>query len=116
MATQAHAHSTLHQFDSAYLNEEGAVSSPPAHQPTLTLTHPHTLHPHPQVTKLNAISILSGLAVVLVNWLVTLAVRKVRPGCGTCRIHPASAWMRLQWGVRERSRWRAETAAWSALP
>ena len=30
-----------------------------------------------EVTKLNAISILSGLAVVLVNWLVTVAVRKV---------------------------------------
>lgn len=31
------------------------------------------------MTKLNAISILSGLAVVLVNWLVTVAVRKVGP-------------------------------------
>ncbi|PRW39140.1 kinase domain [Chlorella sorokiniana] len=30
-----------------------------------------------EVTKLNAISILSGLAVVLVNWLVTVAVRKL---------------------------------------
>ncbi len=37
-----------------------------------------------QVTKLNAISMLSGLAVVLVNWLVTLAVRRVRVGAHTC--------------------------------
>lgn len=37
------------------------------------------LHP-PQVTKLNAISILSGLAVVVVNWLVTVAVRQARLG------------------------------------
>ncbi len=39
---------------------------------------PPLLMPTLQVTKLNAISILSGLAVVLVNWLVTVAVRKVR--------------------------------------
>lgn len=36
--------------------------------------------PAPQVTKLNAISILSGLAVVVVNWLVTVAVRQVGQG------------------------------------
>jgi hypothetical protein len=34
-----------------------------------------------QVTKLNAISLVSGLAVVVVNWLVTLAVRKVGISC-----------------------------------
>jgi hypothetical protein len=34
-----------------------------------------------QVTKLNAISMLSGLAVVVVNWLVTVAVRKVSVSC-----------------------------------
>jgi hypothetical protein len=46
--------------------------------PALKLKLNAPLMPTLQVTKLNAISILSGLAVVLVNWLVTVAVRKVR--------------------------------------
>lgn len=46
--------------------------------PALKLKLNTPLMPTLQVTKLNAISILSGLAVVLVNWLVTVAVRKVR--------------------------------------
>lgn len=61
------------------------------------------LNPHlQQVTKLNAISILSGLAVVVVNWLVTLAVRRVGATSG-CLVR-VSECLGTMWG-HEGERW-----------